>query len=180
MIVKLYEFAIIASGQDIEDEAFTDAVFEVGCDDATLSFQKGVIVVEFARESTSFAQAIWSACAQLQKTGLKIERIEPDYLVSLSEIADRSNLSRQAISLYIRGERQQGFPNPTAKVTSKHPLWDWPQVADWLFRHSGLDKDSVVQARVVKEANLLIGTLDAADNGFIARLEQCEAAEILH
>ena len=44
------------------------------------------------------------------RAGAKVERIEPDHLVSLSEIAERSGLTRQAISLYTRAERGENFP----------------------------------------------------------------------
>ncbi|WP_340150004.1 hypothetical protein [uncultured Sneathiella sp.] len=172
--MKMFEFAIVAFGQSIEDDEFLNAVFEAGCDDATLSFQKGVIVAEFAREAESFAKAIASACHQLRQTGVKIERIEPDYLVSLSEIAERSNLSRQRISLYAKGERLEEFPHPTVKFTSNHPLWDWYQVAEWLYRNNNLAKEVVVEAKVVREANIHIDMLDMPDGKFSSQLEQCE------
>ena len=172
--MKTFEFAIIASGQSIEDDEFLNAVFEAGCEDATLSFQKGVIVAEFAREADSFAKAISSACHQLRLAGVKIERIEPDYLVSMSEIAERSKLSRQAISFYVQGERLEGFPHPAAKFTSKHPLWDWYQVADWLCRNNNLPREVVVEAKVVREANTHINLLDMPNDMFALRLEQCE------
>jgi len=99
-----------------------------------------------------------------------VERIEPDHLVFLSEIAERAGLSRQAISLYTRAERGENFPGPVAKVTSKHPLWDWPEVAEWLFDRGTLSREEVVQARVVKEANLC---LEGNGNGedLVRRLE---------
>lgn len=171
--MKTFEFSVIASGQNIEDDAFLNAVFEAGCDDATLSFQKGVIIADFAREAESFAKAVASACYQLHQAGLKIERIEPDYLVSLSEIAERSKLSRQAISFYARGIRLENFPNPTARITSKHPLWDWYQVAEWLCRNNNLPEEVVIEAKVVREANIHVNLLDIPDNDFMLRLEQC-------
>ena len=54
---------------------------------------------EFGREARNFVHAVVSAVFDVMRTGAKIERIEPDYLVSLSEIAKRSGLSRSAVSL---------------------------------------------------------------------------------
>ena len=122
--MKDHEFTIIASGLNPQDDAFENLFFEAGCDDATLSFQKGVIILEFHRQAESFARAVASAYEDVLRAGATVERIEPDHLVSLSEIAERSGLTRQAISLYTRAERGQHFPGPVAKVTSKHPLWD--------------------------------------------------------
>jgi hypothetical protein len=99
--MKTHEFTIIASGLDPEMEGYEDRFFEAGCGDATLSFRKGVIIAEFARESVSFFKAVASACEDIVKTGAKVERVEPDYLVSVSDIAERSGLTRQAISLLV-------------------------------------------------------------------------------
>ncbi|MGA9796333.1 MAG: hypothetical protein WBQ17_12455 [Rhizomicrobium sp.] len=150
-----YEFTIVASGLDPEAEDFEDRFFEAGCDDATISWQKGAIVLDFAREAQTFAKALVSAFADVQKAGAKVERIEPDYLVSLSDIAARSGLSRAAISLYCKGERSDGFPAPVARVTSESPLWDWVDVSRWMVRRSKLPQDEILHARLVKEANLV-------------------------
>ena len=172
--MKIHEFAIIASGLDPEAEDFEDRFFEAGCDDATLSFQKGVIIAEFARDAVSFSKAVTSAYEAVLRAGATVERVEPDYLVSLSEIAERSGKTRQAISLYTNGERGQGFPPPVARVTSNHPLWDWEQVAEWLVERDALPKEELVRARVVKEANLHLEASDAPDGNFVRRLEALE------
>jgi len=177
--MKTHEFSIIASGLDPEAEDFEDRFFEAGCDDATLSFQKGVIIVEFHREAVSFSNAVTSAYEAVRRAGADVERIEPDHLVSLSEIAERAGLTRQAISLYTRAERGEDFPGPVAKVTSKHPLWDWPEVAEWLFERGSLSREEVIRARIVKEANLHLEATAAADDNFTKRLEALEAVEVL-
>jgi transcriptional regulator with XRE-family HTH domain len=175
--MKGHELTIIASGLDPEAEDFADRFFEAGCDDATLSFQKGVIIVEFTREAVSFSKAVASAYADVRRAGASVDRIEPDYLVSLSEIAERSGKSRQAISLYTNGERGEGFPAPVARITSKHPLYDWEEVAGWLVERDALPREELVRARIVKEANLHLETAEAAEDNFVKRLEAAEALE---
>jgi hypothetical protein len=174
--MKSHEFTIIASGLDPEADDLEDRVFQAGCDDATLSFQKGVIIVEFAREAVSFSKAVTSAYEAVRRAGAAVERVEPDYLVSLSEIAQRSGKTRQAISLYTNGERGGGFPAPVARVTSKHPLYDWEEVAGWLVERDALPREEFVRARVVKEANLHLEANEAADDNFVRRLEALESA----
>lgn len=174
--MKKFEFAVIASGLDPEDEDFEDIFYEAGCADATLSFQKGVIIAEFNRKADSFARAVISACENVASTGATIERIEPDHLVSLSDMADRCPVTKQAISLYSDGKRGEGFPNPAACVTSKHPLWDWSEVAEWLYEHHKLSLEDVVQARIVKEANVHFETNDALDDTLARKLEALETA----
>lgn len=173
--MKTHDFTIIASGLDPEAEDFENRFFDAGCDDATISFQKGVIIAEFHREAVSFSNAIASAYEAMRRAGAKVERIEPDHLVSLSEIAERAGLSRQAISLYTRAERGEDFPGPVAKVTSKHPLWDWPEVAEWLFDRGTLSREEVIEARIVKEANLHLEASGAPEDNFVKRLEAMEA-----
>lgn len=172
--MKIFEFTIIASGFDPEGE-YENALFDAGCDDATISVQKGLLIAEFDREAVSFSRAVASACENVKDAGLRVERVEPDHLVSLSEIADRANLSRQAVFLYAKGERSSGFPAPAAKVTSKHPLWDWGEVSEWLYEKSFVPIEAVVQAKIVKEANIHLASSGVANDAFYKRLEQCEA-----
>lgn len=174
--MKTHEFTIVASGLDPEADGYEDRFFEAGCDDATLSFQKGVIIAEFAREAVSFSKAVATAYDDMLKTGAKIERVEPDYLVSLSDIAERSGLTRQAISLYTKAERGSGFPNPVARVTSNSPLWDWLEVTEWLHALSKIDREAVVEARVVKEANRFLELQNGKPDDLAKTLALLEAA----
>lgn len=174
--MKTHGFTIIASGVTPDAEDFDTRFYDAGCDDATLSYQKGLVILEFDRAAPSFSKAVQSAYADVLKTGVKIERVEPDHLVSLSDIADRCGMTKQAISLYAKAERGRGFPNPVARVTSPSPLWDWLAVADWLCRNDKLPREEVVRARIVKVANLHLESQDAAEDNFTRRLESLEAA----
>src|SRR5262249_2155841 len=100
---------IIASSLDPIADDFEARFAEAGCDDATIAFQKGVIILEFARRARSFGQALFTGIKDVLRAGARIEHIEPDCLVSLSEIALRAGHSRAAISLFAKGERQEGF-----------------------------------------------------------------------
>ena len=175
-MAKTHEFTIIASGLDPEADGFEDAFFEAGCSDATIAFQKGVIIVEFSRDAVSFSKAVASAYEDVLRTGAHVERVEPDHLVSITDIADRCGMTKQAISLYTRGERGSEFPAPVARVTSAQPLWDWHAVAEWLFEKGKVDREEVVRAKIVKEANLHLESHEAAVDNFTKRLEALEVA----
>jgi hypothetical protein len=153
---KIHNFTIIVSGIDVEESNFADRFFEARCDDATISIQKGLIVLEFDREARSFSSALLSALVAVEATGAKIERIEPDYLVNASDIANRSNLGRAAISNYAHGLRGKGFPHPVARVTTDSPLWDWVQVSKWMYNHHKISRSAVVEATVVREINRIV------------------------
>ena len=151
--MKMYEFCIIASGLDPEAEDFETRFFDAGCDDATVSFQKGHIIVDFTREAESLEDAIASAIEAVCKAGAKVMRVEPDPLVSLSDMAARAGMSRAAMSHYFKGTRAKDFPVPIAKVTSESPLWDWATVARWMFKNNKLDRETAIEAEIFRQAN---------------------------
>jgi hypothetical protein len=163
--MKMHEFSIIASGLDPRADDFETRFINAGCDDATVSFQKGHIIVDFAREAASLEEAIASAVEAVTKAGAKVNRVEPDPFVSLADMASRTGLTRGALTNYSKGARGKNFPAPIAKVTSESPLWDWATVARWMFENRKLDKDSAIEAEIVKQANEAIcsGQLDLAD-----------------
>lgn len=154
--MKTFEFTIIASGLDPEADDFETRFFEAGCDDAAVAFQNGHILLDFAREALSLTEAIVTAVANAAAAGATIERVEPDPLVSLSDMATRSGLGRAAMSNYYKGHRLEGFPAPKARVTTASPLWDWAEVAEWLFRHGRISKEDALKAGVVSAANEII------------------------
>lgn len=149
-----YEFTIVAGGLPIEGDEWHDIFYEAGCDDALLALQRGLFVLHFDREADSLEEAVTSACADVQSAGATIVRIEPDPLVSASDIADRTGITRQAVSLYVNGERGDGFPKPVACISGPRPLWKWSEVALWLHAAGKVET-------VVLEAAQLIDRLNA-------------------
>lgn len=154
--MAVHEFCVVASGLDPTADDFESRFYEAGCDDATVSFQRGHIIVDFSRNAETLEEAVASAAAGVAAAGARVQRIEPDPLVSLADIAARSGLSRAAISQYAAAQRGRGFPPPVAKVTSESPLWDWATVAAWLFRQDRLSRQELTAAEVLKQANALL------------------------
>lgn len=166
--MTIHEFTIIASGLNPQAEDFESRFYEAGCDDATISFQKGHIIVDFAREAETVEEAIASAISGVIVAGAHVDRVEPDPLVSLADIAARTNMSRAAMTLYSKGQRGQDFPLPVAKVTSDSPLWEWACVARWLFKNQKIPREKAVEAAVVKHAN------DTLRSGSVPTREQLQ------
>ncbi|MEZ5785916.1 MAG: hypothetical protein R3D62_05420 [Xanthobacteraceae bacterium] len=156
--MKTFEFSIIASGLDPEADDFADRFYNAGCDDATISFQKGRIVLEFARDAETVDAAICSAIECVEKASVHVDRVEPDPLVSLADIASRTGLTRAAITQYAKGQRGEYFPHPIARITSETSLYDWAEVAAWLFQHKKLSREQAIEAEAIKIANAAIGT----------------------
>jgi transcriptional regulator with XRE-family HTH domain len=150
-----FEFTLVITGIDPNDDAFEDRLYEAGCDDALVSVVKGAVVLDFVREAKNFTHAVASAILDARKAGADVVRIGPDSYATLSDIAERTGLTRQAVSLLIQGKRGPGgFPPPAARVDSDSPLWDWYTVALWLCRHRKLeDHKLLVQAALTRELN---------------------------
>ena len=86
-------------------------------------------------------------------------RVEPDELVSASDIADRVGLNRETIRLYAMGAVASGtFPPPVARLRKRSPFYRWTDVAQWLARHGGITS---AQASEDLETAALIGMLNA-------------------
>lgn len=151
--MKTFEFSVIASGLDPSADNFEALFYDGGCDDALVSFQKGHIIIDFAREAETLDEAIASALDNVAATGAHIDRVEPDPLVNLSDIAKRAEMTRAAITNYHKGHRGEGFPTPVARVTSESPLWNWASVAKWLVRNNRLARDVAIEAETVRQAN---------------------------
>ncbi len=169
---KEYHFALILSGVTEHTEGLEDDLFEAGCDDALVFFKNNTVYLEFDRESESLDQAIISAVKSVEglSSEIKVKRVEPDTIVNLSDIARRSGLTKQSISMLVSGERGDGtFPSPISKVISSTPLWKWSTVADWLLAHEKLDSQSVQSAHLIEDIN---GALELRDSASIKRRKQ--------
>ncbi|MCV6003829.1 DNA-binding protein, partial [Escherichia coli] len=80
-------------------------------------------------------------------------------LVGLSDIAELTDLSRQAVALLKDGKRGSGdFPCPVQRIKGQSPLWDWADVAEWLMNNGRLKEgDQIVQnARTLSKWNLAL------------------------
>ncbi len=118
LAMKTFEFTIVASGLNPEDEDFESRFYDAGCDDATISFQRGHVIVDFTREAESVDAAITSAVEAVRSVGATVDRIEPDPLVSLADIAAPSQRTRAAMTLTQRGSVAKAFRRPSPR---SHP-----------------------------------------------------------
>ncbi len=127
-----HAFTLVISG-DLESEPTIEALFEAGCDDATFGSVDRVGYGDFVREAPSLAAAVGLAIAQVESVpGLRVTRVEPEDLVTMSEIAERLGRSRESVRLLITGARGPGgFPAPISHLKARSRLWRWTEVAEW-------------------------------------------------
>jgi len=151
-----YDFALILGGVTELTSSVEDALFNVGCDDATVSMQYGLLYLEFSRSATSLEDAIISAINDVRKAniGAEVLRVDECNLVTASEIARRIGRSRQLVHQYMTGQRGPGgFPPPECHLTDHAPLWAWCAVSYWLVQNNLLRQEESRNAEVVEAIN---------------------------
>lgn len=163
--MKINYFVIVADGPDPTADDTYNAFYEAGCDDASISWRDGAFTLYFHREAARFDEALMSAYRDVTKAGAVVTRFEPDTLVTLADIAERSGLSPSTIAALRGSVDSSDFPPPSIRVTTDEPLWDWAAVALWLQRRELVSRDVAIEARVLWEANttLLLRSLQGAD-----------------
>jgi len=70
------QFTLIVEGADLRSRRVVDALFEAGCDDATVGSIDETHHIDFHREATSLGEAILSAVRDVEKVeGLQVSRV---------------------------------------------------------------------------------------------------------
>ena len=126
-----YEFVVHVTGLDIADES----QFAQLSDDriaVTPFISDGLLMlaVEMTAKTPESALRDFKSFLNRHSPEIRIKRIDLD-LVSLSQIAERLAVSREAVRLWASGQRRQGFPGPFTSA-GQSLLWVWSEVFDWL------------------------------------------------
>lgn len=145
--MKSYNFAIFLAPFERPAAQVEGALSEAGCTDATLRVHGTTPVLEFDRFAVTLEAAIVSALRDAVDAGTRPIRIEPDDLVSASEISRRAGVTREAVRLWIEGHRCDSFPGSRA-MFGRSKVWSWLEVSRWLAASDKLP-DTVVQAAAV-------------------------------
>lgn len=158
--MALYNFTLTLSGVTYETEGLEDALYECGCDDALVRAYGNSVYLEFDREAGTLDEAISSAVENIESAGIGaiVESVDSAF-VGLSDIAELTKMSRQAIAMLKDGTRGSGdFPCPVQRIKGQSPLWDWADVAEWLLKNGRLKEGSeqVTNARILSKWNLAL------------------------
>jgi hypothetical protein len=165
--MRIHTFALILENPSDLTSQLEDAVHEAGCGDAAHGMRSGVVYLEFDREADSFLEAVMTAIRDVSSIpDAVVARLEPDELVTASDIADRIGRTRESIRLLIEGARGPGgFPVPVSGSSARRiRLWRWTQVAEWLDEH-GFTADRRDEARIIAAINGALDLIRNADNG---------------
>ena len=100
------QFTLIVEGADLRSARVFDAIFEAGCDDATVGSIDDTHHIDFDREAASLCEAILSAVRDVEKVkGLRVTRVADVDLVSVADIAKRTGRTRESVRSLVARER---------------------------------------------------------------------------
>lgn len=154
-----FDFTLCVDGvADITTEV-ENALFEAGCDDATVSMRNGRLYITFSRRAASYKDAVISAIKNVRSSdiGGTVARVDECFLITQAEIARRIGRSRQLVSQYISGQRGPGnFPGPACNIIDGKPLWAWCEVAYWLHESNIIKEDELRSAQDVTIINSIL------------------------
>jgi hypothetical protein len=139
-------------------EPYLDAFADAGCDDAAFMgpATDGTFFADFDREAPGFTEAVVSAIDALHGAveGLRVLRVSPDDLVTISAIAHRTGRSDESIRLLMRGARGPGdFPPAAGRINEKTQIWRWADVARWFDSALGQAPPGAEHARLIAAIN---------------------------
>lgn len=106
--------------------------------DGTLVERCGRISVFVYVEGPTGHDAALAAIPRLHDVNLSIVRVDHD-LVDGPEIAERLDVTRQAVQNWAKGTRGSSFPRPFGFPGGKR-VWAWTEIVDWARRERGLDE----------------------------------------
>jgi hypothetical protein len=154
-----HDFTLVLGNVGELTESIETALFEAGCDDATIALRSGRIFLTFSREGSSLKEAVISAIRDVNKAniGADVMRVDSCSLVTQADIARRIGRSRQLVHQYITGVRGPGkFPPPVCEITDGAPLWYWCEVARWLWENDMIPEDMLREAEELATINSVL------------------------
>ena len=172
-----FDFQIFCRDVDTSDESFLDRLYEVACDDATVFFKDGYVCLDFSRESDSAESAVISAIKDFERAGIggSIERVEPEDLASLAEIAKRVGVTRASLQKYARGESKVGkdFPVPVRNISApRRELFSTSAVMNWMLQkqRASIPTQRVELFRTIAKTNQALTVTKAQSDKDVIRL----------
>lgn len=172
-----YQFTLILKNVDEDTPNLEDILYEAGCDDALINFLNRTVYLDFDRQALSLEEAILSAIHNVEsapKLNAIVTNVAPNRLVTESEIAKRIERSRQIVSHWQKTDlkSKSTFPKPTMMLNGRSPLWNWYEVAQWLFQNNLIDRDELDKAYFLENINSSLEARNNNSKDIINKLEE--------
>jgi hypothetical protein len=140
--MKTYSFVLNFNlpDPDARPECYVDALYEAGCDDATVGIGKqGMVGLDFSRAARDAELALKSAIKDVMTAipGAALVQAGPD-LVGLTDMAEIFGFSRQNMRKYATGPHGARQPFPAPAVLGEPSLWHLAEIASWMKANTTL------------------------------------------
>lgn len=170
--MKLYEITLSVSDASADLASLTQWMVQSGIADPKAKCVNGAVLLLYTRTLASLSQAIISAAEEAIAVGLRLESLEPSYLVHASEAAARLGITSAAITKHQKRGVAPQFPAPVCHISGDRPLYDWLDVATWAYRRGKLEWKHVRDASVWREASLLIAMYRSSPRKLVSELKR--------
>ena len=171
-----HEFTLVLRGADQITRELEEALFEHGCDDATLSCSHQRLWLDVVREAATLEEAVATAIRDVRRAGaamgvpLDVERLDACPFITQAGIARRLGCSRQYLGqLVVKGRKGRRFPAAACHLHEGNPVWQLVTVARWLA-------DLGMVAPQMAEEAVVIDRLNAALSAEAAGRQNASAA----
>lgn len=156
----IYDFTLALTGADKITTDLENALYEHGCDDATLSQSHQRLWLDVTREACSFEEAVLAAVQDVRRVGaaiglpLDVVAIDVCPLITQAGMARRLGCSRQYVGqLVAAGRKGRAFPAAECHLQEGMPLWRWALVASWLAEEGMLKQQVADEALSAERLN---------------------------
>lgn len=127
---------------DLDNEQVLERLDEL--ENASFGYRCGLtIMTVYVDEGKDVVHTVTDAAHHLavKVEGAAAVRVDPD-LVTISDIAQRVGVSREAVRKWTLSERTP-FPIPFSSTGKSQKLWRWVEIAEWLqiAKHIDMDED---------------------------------------
>lgn len=147
-----FTFEIPQISEEVED-SIADQL------DAVIAEHGGVGTVTVLTEGTDAISAARTAVDELTRLGAAPSRLVDD-LVTRTQIAERAGVSRQAVGLWISGQRQSALSFPAPFILTGGGLWLWSEVLPAL-RELGCEIEDAAEYPSRRDSQIIGGMLAA-------------------
>ena len=154
----MYRVGLVIAGVDLDDDETVSCLTGSLTDLVWQTSAGRTLAVVFAPVSPVAVAARAARHIALRLPGAKVLGVDEE-LVSVSDIGSRAGVTREAVRLWVAGDRGPGgFPMPRGAVgggtRGSSRVWDWGSVNQWLESHYNLgDGYQHLSAEQVVELN---------------------------
>jgi hypothetical protein len=160
--VKTFEFRLIPARR-LTDQDF-EALFEAGFDDTVITQEdEGTYSIGIRCKAPNLVNALVQALKQCEQAGVEIAGVVDEDLVTLRDIAERTDQTYESVRRLAKGLRGPGgFPPPLTQGACAY--YSWVNVSEWFDENYDTDLADETQAEAMNVANRILRARHLAAN----------------